>query len=121
MLSALRLSCKFKDKGCDQILFLENYDNHIELCPFNKKVCPICQCEVLVDHNCIESLLELNKYLKEDMDSALNKNQLLSQKLQEFKREKDGLLQTIQNLSKDSPVLRSKNFSKVNKFDLNSQ
>ena len=116
MLANLKLSCQFKDKGCHQILLLENYDKHLLNCPYNKKVCPTCQCEELDDHNCTQSLLEMNKYLKEDIDSALNKNELLSQRLQEFKREKEALLQTIQNLSKNSPALKSKNFSKVNNY-----
>lgn len=113
MLANLRLYCKYRENGCNQILLLDGYDNHLKTCSFNKKICSVCECEESDEHNCIASLLRMNKLLKEDVDSSLHKNQLLMQKLQESKNEREDLLQTIQNLSRNSPILKSKNFSKV--------
>ena len=113
MLANLRLYCKFREKGCHQILLLENYDNHLKSCAFNKKVCSICECDERDEHSCVTSLLQMNKLLKDDIDSYLNKNEMLMKKLQESKSEREDLLQTIQNLSRNSLVLKSKNFSKV--------
>ncbi|CAG2182021.1 unnamed protein product, partial [Oppiella nova] len=77
MLGNLKIYCQFKDKGCDQVIQLEYHDNHITSCPFNKHTCAKCQCESSVDgHNCVESLLKLNKVLKDDVDSALIANHL---------------------------------------------
>ncbi len=112
MLGNLKISCPFKEKGCDEIMLLENHDNHLIKCRFNKKLCKDCECEILNDHNCVRSLLEANKYLKQSLNTELVKNEILSRKLHDSKLENENFLQTLQNLSNSSP-LDSRILSKV--------
>jgi len=114
MLGNLKICCTFKEKGCDVVINLENLDNHLISCRFNKKICKECECEILNQHNCVQSLLELNKYLREDFNSVLSKNEILTRKLQNSKLEIESYLQTIQDFSSASPQ-KSETFSKVRK------
>jgi hypothetical protein len=115
MLGNLKISCPFKEIGCDEIMLLENHDNHLIKCRFNKKLCKDCECEILDNHNCVRSLLESNKCLKQDLNTELVKSEILSRKLHDLKLENESFLQTIQDFSNssNSSPLNSRIFSKV--------
>ncbi|CAG2112816.1 unnamed protein product, partial [Medioppia subpectinata] len=118
MLSNLRLHCPHKDKGCDEVLTLECHDNHIITCRFNKKTCGKCLCETLSEHNCVDSLLQQNRVLREDVQTINTSNHLLNDRLRECKREKETLLQTIHKLTTKSPLLKANNFPKLTDYQL---
>ncbi|XP_074265923.1 uncharacterized protein LOC141588376 [Silene latifolia] len=49
ILSQAMVSCLFKDRGCLQILPIDEYPRHINQCPFAKLVCPICSIGITDD------------------------------------------------------------------------
>ena len=127
MLGKLKIRCDFKDKGCKEVLFLENLSQHTVKCRYNcenqKKKCKKCLCEYPAksSHDCVKALLELNKKANEEIEAlkcnssakstspspqAIAQNlaqnmreQSLLREIRELKSEKENFLKTIQDMS----------------------
>jgi len=96
MLGKLKISCSNRTKGCEQIILLDNLNDHIKLCSFNGKICKICQFEILDGHNCVKCLREANKKLEDVLENA-------SIRIKSLEKENQNYLQTIQNISNTNP------------------
>jgi hypothetical protein len=99
MLGKLKIRCIYDKNGCQEILLLDNLDNHQKSCRFENLLCDKCFCEEPVDHDCVKSLLESkqkliqsNSELKEELKSA-------KEMISSLKSEIESYLQTIQELS----------------------
>src|SRR5258708_18969920 len=79
MLGKLKIRCDFKDKGCKEVVNLEDLAQHAVKCKYNVetkvKKCKKCFCEQKSGHDCIKSLLELNRKANEEIN-ALKRNPL---------------------------------------------
>ena len=142
MLGKLKVKCEFKDKGCKEVVFLENLSTHTVKCRYNcenqKKKCKKCLCDFppKSSHDCIKALLELNKKCNEEID-ALKRNstvkptspspqttaanlaqnmreQSLLREIRELKTEKENFLKTIQDMSQSVEQKRKSGFFSVN-------
>ncbi|CAG2170008.1 unnamed protein product [Oppiella nova] len=67
MLGKLKIRCDFKDKGCKEVVNLEDLTQHAVKCKYNV--------ETKSGHDCIKSLLELNRKANEEIN-ALKRNPL---------------------------------------------
>ena len=75
MLGKLKIRCDFKDKGCKEVVLLENLTQHTIKCKYNveklKKKCKKCFVEYpdKSSHDCIRALLELNRKANEEIEA----------------------------------------------------
>jgi hypothetical protein len=58
MLGKLSIRCKYEEKGCQEIILLDNLSLHENGCDFREKFCDKCFCVLLENHDCV---LEANK------------------------------------------------------------
>jgi hypothetical protein len=58
MLGKLSIRCKYEEKGCQEIILLDNLSLHENGCDFREKFCDKCFCVLLENRNCV---LEANK------------------------------------------------------------
>jgi hypothetical protein len=98
-LGKLKIRCIYDKNGCQEILLLDNLDNHQKTCRFENFLCDKCFCEEPVDHDCVKSLLESKRKLIQS-NAELN-DELKSAKeiISSLKSEIENYLQTIQELS----------------------
>jgi len=80
MLGKLKIRCIYNENGCQQILSLDNLQNHEKNCSFN--FCDKCLCKRSVDHDCIKSLLESKQELVESNDKLVKEIKLASDKFE---------------------------------------
>ncbi len=87
----LKIRCIYQENGCEDVLLLENLVNHENSCQFNKKICKKCLCDKLVDHDCIQSLLDFkqkllqtNNELEDKLNSALNQISFLKSENEKY-------------------------------------
>jgi hypothetical protein len=99
LLGNLKIRCKFSINGCEEILAIDDLDNHQKSCHFEK--CKTCFCINSVDHNCVKSLLESKLKSDELINDLQNKLKLANEKMSSMNSEIDNYLQTIQALSND--------------------
>ncbi len=121
MLGKLKIKCDFREKGCKEILVLENLAQHLLSCRYNvdkTKKCKKCLCDVKSSHDCVKALMELNKKANEEIDSLKKRYESTSSRpeissrfnsdqregsllreLRDLKLEKENFLKTIQELS----------------------
>ena len=95
MLAKLKISCNFKEKGCSQVVSLEELDSHSNSCPFNKKLCEKCNLESVEGHNCLEALLQFNQKLESELRNT-------SLRIDSLEIENENYLQTIRELCQNS-------------------
>ncbi len=130
MLGKLKIKCDFREKGCKEILVLENLAQHLLSCRYNvdkTKKCKKCLCDAKSSHDCVKALMELNKKANEEIDSLKKKYESTSSRpeissrletrfnsdqregsllreLRDLKLEKENFLKTIQELSNSQAV-----------------
>lgn len=138
MLGKLKIHCDYKSSGCKEIVALEALDQHLLKCkanPANKiKKCSKCNCEIMKGgHDCIKSLLEINRKaneeitkLKKQCEEASSRPTVppmvrvlpqvpinrftdrdvdaLKKEVAELKLEKENFLKTIQDMANSGPV-----------------
>ncbi|CAG2170248.1 unnamed protein product, partial [Oppiella nova] len=71
-LGKLQIRCDFKDKGCEQLINLEDLTLHTNSCRFRFKPqkCDKCLCDLdFFGHNCIQSLLRLNQKANQEIEA----------------------------------------------------
>ncbi|CAG2166018.1 unnamed protein product, partial [Oppiella nova] len=61
LLLNLKITCDNKANGCDEVVKLEDLAHHTLNCKFNITKCKVCLCTMDTDHNCVNTLLQLNK------------------------------------------------------------
>jgi hypothetical protein len=106
MLGKLKIRCIYNKNGCQEVLLLDNLENHEKTCRFDKPFCDRCFCLLLADHNCVESLLqskriliETNNQLKESNSQLKEELNLANNKISSLNSEIENYLQTIQKLT----------------------
>ncbi|XP_054153477.1 uncharacterized protein LOC128952157 isoform X2 [Oppia nitens] len=80
MLGKLKIKCDFRDKGCKEVISLEDLSNHVIKCRYNVqkeiKKCKKCFCEIQkTGHDCIKALLELNRKANGEIETLKRKPQ----------------------------------------------
>jgi hypothetical protein len=99
MLGRLNITCDNRNQGCNELITLEKLNDHLIVCKYKQKddKCNICNCIKLNSgHNCVTSLLELTRQLRENNDEA---NKSVLGELKQLRLEKENFLKTIQELS----------------------
>jgi hypothetical protein len=99
MLGKLKIRCTYSKNGCQEILLLDNLENHEKMCCFEKPFCDQCFCQQSVNHNCIESLLQSKQELIESYSEIENELKLAKDEISVLKAENESYLLTIQELS----------------------
>ena len=61
MLQNLKISCDYKENGCDEVVKLENLTKHTTSCQFNVTKCDQCYYVKKPGHNCVLAKLELSQ------------------------------------------------------------
>ena len=103
LLGKLQISCEFRDKGCKEILRLEDLNKHLDDCPFNLKICKKCFCVCKVTHNCVQELLDLNKKENQIIESLRQEKDIFHKLFDEIKEKYS---QENHVLLKENVVLR---------------
>jgi len=111
ILAKLKICCENRDKGCNEVLLLDNLNNHIKSCRFKKELCKQCKCEIFDGHNCVKCLLEVNAKLADKLKSA-------SIRIESLEKENEKYLQTIRDLTNTNPI-NSNNSFRVREFHSN--
>jgi len=126
MLGKMKIRCDYREKGCKEVITLENLTHHLLSCRYNvdkTKKCKKCFCDMKSGHDCVKTLLELNKKANEQIDAlkkkcestdvrAENSNRFVSaqressllRELRQLKLERENFLKTIQELSNTSDL-----------------
>jgi hypothetical protein len=117
MLGKLKIRCIYDKNGCEEILLLDNLEHHEKICRFNKSFCEKCFCNLSIDHNCIESLLQSKQNLIESNDQLIEDNNKLKEKLNFTNDKISSLNSEIENYSRTIQVLTNakETINKVNK------
>jgi hypothetical protein len=121
MLGKLKIRCIYNKNGCEEILLLDNLENHEKICRFDKSFCEKCFCNLSVDHNCIESLFQSKQNLIESNNQLIDDNNKLKErlnfandKISSLNSEIENYLRTIQELiSANETVKKEKTINKV--------
>ncbi len=102
----LKIRCIYNENGCQEILLLNNLENHEKTCRFGKPFCDKCHCILSVNHNCVESLLESKQVLIESNNQLIENNNKLKEELNlangkiiSLNSEIEDYLRTIQELT----------------------
>ncbi len=106
MLRKLKIRYICYKNGCQEILSLDNLENHEKTCRFDKPFCDKCFCLLSADHNCVESLLqskqmliETNNQLKESNSQLKEELNLANNKISSLDSDIENYLQIIQELT----------------------
>ncbi|CAG2112960.1 unnamed protein product [Medioppia subpectinata] len=104
VLSKLEISCDFKDKGCPEVVTLEQLPKHVSQCLYNIIKCYKCFCDYHSNggHECVQSLLQLNK--------TANKV------VEDLKTERDQLLEQIKQMSANQSIPIIQNSRRLPQF-----
>ncbi len=95
----MKIRCIHDKNGCQEILSLDNLDNHQKSCRFEKLLCDKCFCEEPVDHDCVKSLLESKQKLIQSNTELKDELKSAKEMISSLKSEIESYLQTIQGLS----------------------
>lgn len=114
MLGKLKIRCIYSINGCQEILSLNNLDDHQKSCRF--ETCEDCFCIRSVDHNCVKSLLESKRKSDEIIIDLRCELKLAYDKISSMKSEMDNYLQTSQELSNNSRVAKTMASKQNNPF-----
>jgi hypothetical protein len=99
MLGKLKIRCIYDKNGCQEILLLDNLDNHQKSCRFENLLCDKCLCEEPVDHDCVKSSLESKQKLTQSNTELKDELKSAKEMISSLKSEIESYLQTIQGLS----------------------
>ena len=127
MLGKLEIHCEFKHQGCEEVVILENLNQHTMKCKYNqwnrKMKCKKCFCEYpdKSRHDCVEALLDLNRKANQEIEALKRspikkrvspvrptsepivigaREESLQRDIKNLREEKENLLKTIQELTK---------------------
>jgi hypothetical protein len=109
MLGKLKIRCIYDKNGCKEILLLDNLENHEKICRFDKAFCEKCFCNLSLDHNCIESLLQSKQNLIESNNQLIEDNNKLKEKLNFTNDKISSLNFEIENYSRTIQELTNAN------------
>ena len=62
VLGNIKMKCRFYENGCDVIVKLSKFEDHLKICQFNK--CKKCGSNIDKEHNCLEVLKDENRRLR---------------------------------------------------------
>jgi hypothetical protein len=97
MLGKLKIRCIYDKNGCKEILSIDNLNNHQNSCRFEKKICKKCFCEQSINHDCIETLLELKQESDRKINELQNELKLAKEEISSLKSEKENYIQEVSN------------------------
>ncbi len=107
----MKIRCIYNKNGCQEILLLNNLENHEKTCRFGKPFCDKCLCILSIDHNCVENLLESKQVLIESNNQLIENNNKLKEELNlandkiiSLNSEIEDYLRTIQELTNANGV-----------------
>jgi hypothetical protein len=72
MLGKLSIRCKYEEKGCQEIILLDNLSLHENGCDFREKFCDKCFCVLLENHDCVLGANETIVRLETQSNSTPN-------------------------------------------------
>ncbi|CAG2172590.1 unnamed protein product [Oppiella nova] len=75
IMGKLQIKCEYRDNGCPDVVPLEQLAQHVQHCPHN--MCAQCHCIRNAGHDCVQSLLDVNRRANRQIESL--HDQLASQ------------------------------------------
>ncbi|XP_016929593.1 E3 ubiquitin-protein ligase NRDP1 [Drosophila suzukii] len=115
MLGRLKIKCSFSPNGCDQMLALEEFRNHVATCQHNPKMVVLCNrgCGMKVPkdemarHNCVFELRELVEKQEKEISDLKDKQAIQEIRNLSQRRELELFQYYIAALRSTNPVLRN--------------
>ncbi len=110
----LKIRCINDKNGCQEILLLDNLDNHEKQCPYD--LCGNCFCKKSGNHDCIKTLLESKQRLIQSNEELHKELKSAKDTITTLQSEIKNYLQTIQELSNSNPLQKLPNITKEVNF-----
>lgn len=94
-----KIRCIYTKHGCEEILLLDNLENHEKSCEFEKPFCKKCFCDRSSNHDCIKSLLDLKQKLTQENENLQKELKSANDKIHSMREEMDNHLQKLMKLT----------------------
>ena len=76
VLGNIKMKCRFYENGCDVIVKLSKFEDHLKSCQFNK--CKKCGSNIDKEHDCLEVLKDENQRLSLEINQLRIENERIS-------------------------------------------
>lgn len=117
LLNQLKFECKYKKKGCKEILPYMNIENHENNCPYNVTTCPNAECKQKIKNNMLANHVEnecpFTLFKCKNCGLSLNRKEILlhNKICIQIKEQLNSQCPIINELTKEQNVKNNKEFN----------